>query len=141
MLAANDFEVPQDSINNEAQSLKQEMEQRLQQQGIPAQGDMPAATFNPEAERRVKLGLLVNQISSDNKFNASKEQIDEKLNEMAQAYGEEAQQMLDYYNSDPSRLATIELMVVENMVQDLILESANVTIKKKTFEEVTQQQQ
>ncbi len=141
LLAANAFEVPQDSINNEAQSLKQEMEQRLQQQGMPAQGDMPAATFNPEAERRVKLGLLVNQISSDNKFNASKEQIDEKLNEMAQAYGEDAQQMLDYYNSDPSRLATIELMVVEQMVQDLILDSANVTIKKKTFEEVTQQQQ
>jgi trigger factor len=37
---------------------------------------MPAATFNPEAQRRVKLGLLVNQISSDHKFNASKEQID-----------------------------------------------------------------
>jgi hypothetical protein len=31
------------------------MEQRLQQQGMPAQGNMPAATFNPEAQRRVKL--------------------------------------------------------------------------------------
>ena len=139
LLEANDFEVPQESINNEAQSLKQEMEQRLQQQGMPSQGNMPASAFNPEAQRRVKLGLLVNQISSDNKFNASKEQIDTKLNEMATAYSGEAQQMLDYYNADPSRLATIELMVVEQMVQDLILESAKVTIQKKTFEEVTQQ--
>lgn len=139
LLEANDFEVPQESINNEAQSLKQEMEQRLQQQGMPSQGNMPASAFNPEAQRRVKLGLLVNQISSDNKFNASKEQIDTKLNEMATAYSGEAQQMLDYYNAEPSRLATIELMVVEQMVQDLILESAKVTIQKKTFEEVTQQ--
>ena len=140
LLEANDFEVPQESINNEAQSLKQEMEQRLQQQGMPSQGNMPASAFNPEAQRRVKLGLLVNQISSDNKFNASKEQIDTKLNEMATAYSGEAQQMLDYYNAEPSRLATIELMVVEQMVQDLILASAKVTIQKKTFEEVTQQQ-
>jgi trigger factor len=44
------------------------MEQRLQQQGMPAQGNMPAATFNPEAQRRVKLGLLVNQISSDDNY-------------------------------------------------------------------------
>ncbi|SHN89667.1 trigger factor [bacterium endosymbiont of Bathymodiolus sp. 5 South] len=140
LLAANNFEVPQASIDDEAQSLKQEMEQRLQQQGMPAQGNMPAATFNPEAQRRVKLGLLVDQISSDHKFNASKEQIDIKLNEMAATYGEEAQQLLDYYKADPSRLAAIELMVVEQMVQDLILASAKVTIKKKTFEEITQQQ-
>jgi trigger factor len=79
-------------------------------------------------------------ISSDHKFNASKEQIDIKLNEMAATYGEEAQQLLDYYKADPSRLAAIELMVVEQMVQDLILASAKVTIKKKTFEEITQQQ-
>ncbi len=138
LLEANNFEVPKESISNEAQSLKQEMEQRLQQQGTPFKGNMPASTFNPEAERRVKLGLLVNQISSDNKFNASKEQIDAKLNKMAATYGDEAQKMLDYYDADPSRLATIELMVVEQMVQDLILESAKVTIKKKTFKEVTQ---
>ncbi|MDC9715342.1 MAG: trigger factor [Gammaproteobacteria bacterium] len=140
LLAANDFEVPQESINNEAQSLLQETKQRLQQQGMPAQDNMPAATFNPEAERRVKLGLLVNQISSENKFNASKEQIDEKLQEMAQTYGENSQQMLDYYNADPARLATIELIVVEQMVQDLILKSAKVTVNKKDFQAVTQQQ-
>ena len=139
LLDANDFTVPQASIDNEAQSLMQEMQERLQQQGMPMQDDMPASTFNPEAERRVKLGLLVNQISSDNKFNASKEQIDEKLQEMAQQYGENAQQMLDYYNGDPSRLATIELLVVEKMVQDLILESAKVTVKNKKFQEVTGQ--
>lgn len=139
LLDANDFTVPQASIDNEAQSLMQEMQERLQQQGMPMQDDMPASTFNPEAERRVKLGLLVNQISSDNKFNASKEQIDEKLQEMAQQYGENAQQMLDYYNGDPSRLATIELLVVEKMVQDLILESAKVTTKNKKFQEVTGQ--
>lgn len=140
LLEANNFEIPQESVDNEAQSLKQVMEQRLQQQGMPSQNNMPASTFNSEAERRVKLGLLVNQISSDNKLNASKKQIDAKLNEMAVADDDEAQKMLNYYNNNPSKLATIELMVVEQMVQDLILESAKITTKKKIYEEVIQQQ-
>ena len=140
LLEANSFDVPQASINQEAKSLLQEMQQRLQQQGIPAKGDMPASTFNPEAERRVKLGLLINQIATDNKIEATKEQLDAKLAEMAKSYGENAQQMLDYYKADPSRMTSIELMVVEKMVQDLILKDAKVTIKKVTFEEATQAQ-
>lgn len=137
LLKANDFIAPQVSINNEAQNLKQEMEQRLQQQGMPTQGDIDVASFNSQAERRVKLGLLVGKISSDNKLSADKEQIDAKIHEMAKIYGEDSQQLLDYYHADPARLASIELMLVEQMVQDLILASANVTIKQETFEEVT----
>lgn len=138
LLEANDFVVPQGSIDAEAQNLMQEMQERMQQQGAPMQ-DMPASTFNPEAERRVKLGLLIAQIASDNDITASKEQIDAQLEEMSQAYGENAQQMVDYYQQDPTRLSSIELMVVEKMVQALILEKATVTNKNKKFQEVTQQ--
>jgi trigger factor len=46
---------------------------------MPSQDNMPASTFNPEAERRVKLGLLINQIATDNKIEATKAQLDTKL--------------------------------------------------------------
>jgi trigger factor len=133
LLEANSFDVPQASIDQEAKSLLQEMQQRLQQQGMPSQDNMPASTFNPEAERRVKLGLLINQIATDNKIEATKAQLDTKLAEMAESYGENSQKMLDYYNADPSRMTSIELMVVEKMVQDLILKDAEVMIKKVTL--------
>jgi hypothetical protein len=32
---------------------------------------------------------------------------------MSQAYGENAQQMVDYYNQDVSRKSSVELMIVE----------------------------
>lgn len=140
LLGANSFAVPQASIDEEANTLLQDMQQRMQQQGMPSQGDMPASTFNPEAERRVKLGLLINQIAVDNKIEATKSQLDAKLAEMAKSHGEQAQQILDYYNADPSRMTSIELMVVEEMAQDLILKDAKVTTKKTTFEEITQAQ-
>ncbi len=141
LLEVNDFEVPQASIDQEAKVLLQDMQQRMQQQGMASQGDMPASTFNPEATRRVKLGLLVNQIATENKIEATKKQLDAKLAEMAASYGEQAQQMIDYYNADPSRMTSIESMVVEEMVQEVILKSAKVTAKKTTFEAVTQQAQ
>ncbi|BAS67336.1 MAG: trigger factor [Gammaproteobacteria bacterium] len=140
LLEANDFEVPQASIDQEAEVLLKDMQQRMQQQGMSSQSDMPASTFNPEAKRRVQLGLLVNQIATENKIEATKEQLDAKLKEMADSYGEQAQQIMDYYNADPSRMTSIESMVVEEMVQALILKEAKVTKITKTFEEVTQAQ-
>jgi len=140
LLAVNDFTVPQSTIDSEAQNLLQEMQERMEQQGMPAQGDMDASAFNTEAERRVKLGLLINAVSSNHDLTASKEQIDAKLEEMSQMYGENAQQMIDYYNEDQTRLTHVELLVVEKMVQDAILEKATVTFKDKKFQEATQPQ-
>lgn len=140
LLSANDFDVPQGSVDNEAQNLLQEMQSRMQQQGMASQdNNMPASTFNPEAKRRVMLGLLIAQIAKDNNITASKEQLDEKLTEMSKDYGDEAQKMIDYYNEDPSRLSSIELLVVEQMVQEVILAKAKVSTSSKKFEEVTQQ--
>jgi trigger factor len=54
-------------------------------------------------------------------------------------YGENAQQMIDYYNEDQTRLTHVELLVVEKMVQDAVLDKASVTLKNKKFQEVTKQ--
>jgi trigger factor len=138
LLAANDFTVPQASIDSEARNLLQEMQERMQQQGMQPQGDLGASAFNTEGERRVKLGLLIGEVASSNNLAASKEQLNTKLEEMSQMYGENAQQMIDYYNEDPTRLTHVELLVVEKMVQEVVLEKADVTVKNKKFQEVTQ---
>ena len=139
LVEANKFDVPQGSIDGEANNLLSEMQERMQQQGQTPQADMPASLFNEEAERRVKLGLLVGQIASDNNMQASMEQIDAKIAEMSQSYGENAKQMVDYYNEDVSRKSSVELMIVEKMVQDKILEKAKIKTVKKKFSEITEQ--
>ena len=141
MIEANEFEVPKASVAQEAENLVKDMESRMQQQGMdPKAGNLQASMFNDEAERRVKLGLLVSKVASDNKLEATKEQIDAKLEEMSQAYGENAQQMIDYYNSNPQMLQSIELLVVEKMVMDLILKDAKVTNVNKKFAEIAAMQ-
>ncbi|TEU22034.1 MAG: trigger factor [Gammaproteobacteria bacterium] len=139
LLAVNDFTVPQGSVDSEAQNLLQEMQERMQQQGMQPQDGLEASAFNTEATRRVKLGLLINAIASNHNLTASKEQLDAKLVEMSQMYGENAQQMIDYYNEDQTRLTHVELLVVEKMVQDAVLDKATVVLKNKKFQEVTKQ--
>jgi len=136
LLDANDFEVPEGSISTESLKLQQDMESRMEQQGMPSKGKLPAEMFQEEAARRVKLGLLINKIATDGEIKAEKDQVDAKLNEMALQYGESAQQMIDWYNTDPSRLANIESIVVEDMVAKHVAEQAKVTITDKTFLEI-----
>ena len=136
LLTANDFEVPEGSVSTEAMKLQQDMEARMEQQGMPSKGNFPEAMFQEEASRRVKLGLLINKIANDSEIKPEKEQVDAKLKEMSMQYGESAQQMIDWYNSDPSRLAGVESIVVEELVAKHVALEAKVNVTEKTFQEI-----
>ena len=136
LLTANDFEVPKGSVSAEAMKLQQDMEARMEQQGMPSKGNFPEAMFQEEASRRVKLGLLINKIANDSELKPEKEQVDAKLKEMSMQYGESAQQMIDWYNSDPSRLAGVESIVVEELVAKHVAVEAKVNVTERTFQEI-----
>jgi len=136
LLTANDFEVPKGSVSAEAMKLQQDMEARMEQQGMPSKGNFPEAMFQEEASRRVKLGLLINKIANDSELKPEKEQVDAKLKEMSMQYGESAQQMIDWYNSDPSRLAGVESIVIEELVAKHVALEAKVNATEKTFQEI-----
>jgi len=136
LLTANDFEVPEGSVSAEVMKLQQDMEARMEQQGIPSKGNFPEAMFQEEASRRVKLGLLINKIANDSEIKPEKEQVDAKLKEMSMQYGESAQQMVDWYNSDPSRLAGVESIVIEELVAKHVALEAKVNVTEKTFQEI-----
>ena len=136
LLTANNFEVPEGSVSAEAMKLQQDMEARMEQQGMPSKGNFPEAMFQEEASRRVKLGLLINKIANDSEIKPEKELVDAKLKEMSMQYGESAQQMIDWYNSDPSRLAGVESIVVEELVAKHVALEAKVNVTEKTFQEI-----
>jgi len=136
LLTANDFEVPEGSVSAEAMKLQQDMESRMEQQGMPSKGNFPEAMFQEEASRRVKLGLLINKIANDSEIKPEKEQVDAKLKEMSMQYGESAQQMIDWYNSDSSRWAGVESIVVEELVAKHVALESKVNVTEKTFQEI-----
>lgn len=142
LLEANEFDVPQGSVDEEANKLQSDMASRMEQQGgVPTKGKLPEGLFQEEAARRVKLGLLVNKIADDNKITADKELVNAKLQLMVSSYGENAQQMLDWYNADPQRISGIESVVKEDMVATFISEQAKTNVIKKEFLDIMAPQQ
>lgn len=137
ILDNNELEVPKASVAQEAGHLLEDMNNRMKQQGIPENNSkLDASVFNDEATRRVKLGLLVGDITAKNNIEATDEQIQAKLAFMAQQYGEQANQMINYYNTNPQALEGVRSMVVEKMASEFIMSSAQITEVEKKFSEV-----
>ncbi len=131
LMDAHEFDLPQSSVNQAAQHLFTQ-----QQRTAPTQ-NLSAADFQNEAKRQVKLRFLLDKMVTEHKISASAEQVQQKLAEIAKNDSANAQQILDYYQQDASRLKDIEPLVIEKMLADLVLEKAQITIKETNFQDLS----
>ncbi len=135
LLEANDIEVPQALVNQEAEALQQQTKQNMAQSGQASTIDLPLDLFKEQAQRRVALGLIIGEVIKANKIEVDADRVREKVAQFAQSY-EDPQEVIDYYYSDPKHLAPIENVVLEDQVVDWVLEQAQVESKEMSFDEV-----
>ena len=131
------FDIPAALLESETQSRIQAAREELKQRGMPDADKMPipADVFKPEAERRVKLGLLVSELVKQAQLQAKPEQVRAKIEEFAQNY-EQPAQVVSYYLSDRNRRAEIEAIVLEDNVVAHVLEKAKVTDEPVPFDQI-----
>lgn len=132
VLKANKFDIPQSTVDTEAQRLQADMQQKMAQQGS-TDNKIPQEIFQEEASKRVRLGVLVNKIAKDNKIVVKKEFIESKIKDMASNYNEDYQQVLSWYKEDRQRMLSVESLVTEEMVVKLIIETAKIKTTTKDF--------
>ena len=101
---------------------------------------IPEDIVRPQAERRVRLGLVVAELVRANGLEAKPEQIKQHIEELAASY-EKPADVVRWYFSDANRLAEVEAVVIENNVTDFVLSKAKVTEKAVSFDELMAQQQ
>ena len=137
LLAVSELQVPNALINEEAERLAAEMKQNFINQGMADAKnlDLPADMFKEQAERRVKLGLILAEVVQANGLEPSKEQIDAVIADFAESY-EDPQEVIDWYHADNSRLQGPTSLAVEANVTDFVLSKAKVTEKALSFDEV-----
>ena len=137
LLAVSELQVPNALINEEAERLAAEMKQNFINQGMADAKnlDLPADMFKEQAERRVKLGLILAEVVQANGLEPSKEQIDAVIADFAESY-EDPQEVIDWYHADSSRLQGPTSLAVEANVTDFVLGKAKVTEKALSFDEV-----
>ncbi len=132
LLEKNDFTVPQAMIDSEAQRLKEEMKQQMQGQSSV---DLPLDIFREQAERRVKLGMLVAAIVDEQKIEVDEERVRSTVDDFAASY-ESPQELRDWYYADNERLNPVRNLVLEDQVVDWITSQVNVVDQQSSFQEL-----
>lgn len=137
-----ELEVPKALIEQDIDRLQQTAVADMEQRGmkVPAGMELPRDLFTAQAERRVRLGLILADIVKDNKLEATEEQVKAQVDEFAQSY-EDPQEVVKYYFSDRRRLAEVEALVLEDNVVNYVLGKAKVAEKPVSFDELMGAQQ
>jgi len=135
LIAANPMDIPKALVNQEAERIKQQMLQEMQQRGQRSTVDLPASVFADQARRRVHLGLLVAEIIDQQKLSAGEDQVRETIAEFAESY-EDPQEVIDYYLQDKNARKGIENLVLENLVVDWAAGQMQVADEQRSFSEV-----
>ena len=137
LVAKAELDLPQSIVQSEVDRLKEGARADLKQRGIKDadKAPIPDDIFRPQAEQRVRLGLVVAEVVKANDLHAKPEQIRAHIEELAASY-ERPEDVTRWYYSDNQRLAEVEAVVIESNVAEFVLSKAKVTDKAISFEEL-----
>jgi trigger factor len=131
LVAANPMDIPKAMVREEARRMLGQITANMSGQG---RDDLfKAEMFEPQAERRVHLGLLMAEIVRANEVAADKDRVRAFIDEMASAY-EKPEEVVNWYYSNPQRLAEAEMAVMEEQIVELVTTKATVKDEKTDFE-------
>jgi trigger factor len=140
LVAKAELDLPKSSVQAEVDRMIEQARADLKSRGIKDadKAPIPQEMFRPQAERRVRLGLVVAELVRTNNLQAKPEQIKQHVEELAASY-EKPAEVVRWYYSDPRRLGEVEAIVIENNVTDFVLAKAKVNAKSISFDELMQQ--
>jgi trigger factor len=136
LLESTTTELPAALLDGEINRMRQEAIQQFGGENA-AKIDpsiLPAEMFSGQAERRVSLGLIVNEVLEQESLEVDKDRVKETIEELASSY-EDSKQVVDWYYSNDQQLSQVENMVLEEQVIDLILSKAQVTETECSYED------
>ncbi|MBA4742523.1 MAG: trigger factor [Azoarcus sp.] len=136
LLEVTEFDVPTALVDKESEQLAENARRDMEMRGMNLK-DVPVepSWFTEQAQRRVKLGLIMAEIVKDKELFAKPEQIRSVVEDMAQSY-EDPQELVRWYYSQPDRLSQVEAIVIEDNVVEWALGEAKTEDKSVDFDEL-----
>ena len=134
LLEATELTLPKSAVESEINNLRQQAIQRYGGNNDIDESLLPAEMFQGQAEQRVAVGLIINEIIQQNELKASPAKVREIIEELAAGY-ENPEEVVAWYYNESEQLQQIEGMALEESAIDLILGKAQVDEKKTSYEE------
>lgn len=136
LLSASEMDVPKALIDAETSRLIENAGEEMRRRGM-APDSMPLTPelFASQAERRVRLGLVLAELVKTEELQTRPEQIRAHVDDLAQSY-EKPAEVVRWYFADRSRLGEVEALVLEENVVNFILGKARVSEVAVPFDEL-----
>jgi trigger factor len=136
LIKSAELDVPKALIDEDVERLVELTRKDMQQRGMDVKSmPFPPELFTAQAERRVRLGLILAEVVKSNSLQATADQVKAQVEDFAKSY-EDPQQVMQYYFSDRNRLAEVEALVLEENVVNYVLGKSKVTEKSVAFDEL-----
>ncbi len=137
LVSVSQLDLPQALVTSELGRMVEAARADLKQRGVKDAdtAPIPEGMFQSQAERRVRLGLVVSELVRANNLQAKPDQLQAHIEEMSQSY-EKPADVMRWYLGDRQRMAEVEAVVIENNVTQFVLERAKVTAKELPFDEL-----
>jgi trigger factor len=135
-----ELEVPNSLVAVEVDRMTASAREDLKQRGVKDadKAPIPGEIFKAQAERRVRLGLVVGELVRQQNLQAKPDQLQAHIEELSQSY-EKPAEVMRWYLSDRKRMAEVEAVVVESNVTQHVLERAKVVDKQLAFTDLMEQ--
>ena len=121
-----ELELPSALIGQEINAMRQQMFQQFggaAPQDLDLASILPDEMFSEQAERRVKLGLVVAEMISQYELSAEPAKVREAIEDIASTY-QDPEEVINWYYSENEQLAGIESRVLEDAVVEKLLSTA-----------------
>lgn len=136
LLETTPFDVPANLVAMEQQGLMEKAVTDLKARGLKEQDiKLGHEVFEPQAKRRVALGLLMDTLIKEHGISASDEQVRAMVDEFAQSY-EDPSEVVGWYYQDTSRLKEARALVLEENIVNWVMEKAQVTDEPTPLEKL-----
>jgi trigger factor len=130
------FEVPRALLDGEIQHMQRAAVEDLKKRGMTTQDlSLPPELFTERATRRLKLSILVTELVRRENLQPRAEQVRKLIEEHADSF-EQPEQLVRWYYGEPSRLAEVEALVMEDNVVEWAMGKMKVEDKPTDFDEL-----
>jgi len=136
-----ELDLPNSIVQAELDRMVQGAREELKQRGIKDadKAPIPEDVFKPQAERRVRMGLVVSELVRQHGLQATPDQIKAHVEELSASY-EKPIEVQRWYYSDNRRMAEVEGIVIEQNVTNYVFSLVKVNEKAISFDELMGQQ-
>jgi trigger factor len=132
LLEKNPVEVPQKLVEGEIE--------RLKKQATETNASLSdEAALRTNAERRVKLSVLVSEVMKQNRLQPDPDRVREAIENIAASY-EKPEEVIQYYYGNQEMLSGVQSSIIEDQVVNWVIENESIDLEEEatTFEKLVE---